>query len=113
MFILPQDQIEEICNIMTFILKNPTVPVENIRERFHLTAAEYNMIYDLCMPLIRMKNGAEYWKVKYVSLKQMIGDRLRNEQKKSNELASDIWEIMEASKVGKHHPKESDELESA
>lgn len=108
MTVLPQDQIEEICRVMTFILKNPTMPVENIRERFHLTAAEYNMIFDFCMPLIRMKNGAEYWKVKYVSLKQLIRDRLRLE-KNASKLADDICKIMEASKVGKHHPKEEEE----
>ena len=80
MIVLPQDQIDHMKEIMDFLLKNPTgFSVYEIKRMFNLTNDEYEMVYDLCMPLIREKTVKQYWAIKYKhfieELKRLIKQR--------------------------------------
>ena len=80
MIVLPQDQIDHMKEIMDFLLKNPTgFSVYEIKRMFNLNSDEYEMIYDLCMPLIREKTVKQYWATKYKhfieELKKLIKQR--------------------------------------
>ena len=102
MIILPSDQIERMNLVTEYILKHPTVSVYDIRRKFSLTKDEYEMIFELCMPYIRGGNSSSYWKLKYVTLKNALYDRIRNETVKGpkNKLATDIWNILENTGIG-------------
>ena len=80
MIVLPQDQIDKMKEIMDYILRYESLTsVASIKERFHLTSEEYDMLYDLCMPLIRETGVKKYWALKYKSfvleLKRLIRSR--------------------------------------
>lgn len=64
MVVLPQDQIDKMVEIMDTILKNPRMTIGEIKTEFNLDSNEYEMIYSLCMPLIREANVKQYWAVK-------------------------------------------------
>lgn len=100
MQILPQTQIDEMNKIMDFILNHPGVPVEDIRNRFHITSEEYNMIFDLVMPSIRKGNRSGYWKTKYDRLYRDISDRIQIETQHTT-LTDDIWYILSDNRIGK------------
>lgn len=65
MVVLEHDQIERMANIMDVILKYPGLTVGDIKKKYHLTSEEYDMIFDLTMPLIREMNVKRYWASKY------------------------------------------------
>jgi len=65
MIVLPQDQIDRMVEIMDMLLKYPLMTVEDIKKRYKLSSEEYEMIFDLCMPLIRETNVKKYWTLKY------------------------------------------------
>lgn len=93
MILLPADQIDTMVVIMDYILAHPLTPVEDIRKRFGITSDEYNMIFDLTMPEIRMKNLGGYWKTKYVELKSSIKRRIQADKRKTK-LGDDILQII-------------------
>lgn len=94
MVILPGDQIDNMVEVMDTILKPGNKTVEDIKKKYHLTSAEYDMIFDLTMPLIRHGNSSEKWKSKYLELRDTIMERIRAEKPKSK-LTSDIYGIIE------------------
>lgn len=80
MIVLPQDQIDKMKEIMDYLFKyQALVSVASVKQKFNLTNEEYDMIYDLCMPLIRESGVKKYWAVKYKSfmeeLKRLIKQR--------------------------------------
>lgn len=80
MIVLPQDQIDKMKEIMDYLFKYQALTsVASIKKKFNLTNEEYDMIYDLCMPLIRESGVKKYWAVKYKSfmeeLKRLIKQR--------------------------------------
>lgn len=110
MIVLPQEQIDVMVQAMDYILKSKQTSVAEIREHFHLSVEEYSMIFDLCMPVIRKGSRTEYWKNKYVALKQAICDRIRKEPIPMSKLGIDIYEIAEDSKIGEHNQLAQEEL---
>ena len=64
MTVLPKDQIDKMAQVMDDILKYPNLSIGELRKRYNLTVEEFDMIYDLCMPLIRETNVKRYWAVK-------------------------------------------------
>lgn len=80
MIVLPQDQIDKMKEIMDYLFKYQALTtVGEVKKRYNLTNEEYEMIYDLCMPLIRENGVKKYWAVKYKSfveeLKRLIKQR--------------------------------------
>lgn len=83
MIILPQDQIDTMVRIFDILLRNELagkLTVTDIKEKYNLTAEEYNMIYDLAMPFIRKQNERSLWKSRASSFKNrvystLIGDK--------------------------------------
>ena len=80
MIVLPQDQIDRMKEIMDYLLKYQTgITVGEVKRKYNLTSEEYEMIYDLCMPLIRESGVKKYWAIKYQSfireLKVLIKSR--------------------------------------
>ncbi len=77
MTILPQEQVETMVKVMDDILKYPGISIGTLRKRYNLTMEEYDMIFELCMPLIREINAKKYWAVKskyYVrKMKELLG----------------------------------------
>lgn len=74
MIVLPQDQIDRMSEIMDDILRNTSevYTVKYFKKKYKLSSAEYDMIYDLTMPLIREINIKRYWRAKYSSLVRRI-----------------------------------------
>lgn len=98
--------------VMDYILKHPNVTVADIRERFSISSDEYNMIFDLCMPVIRNKNAKMFWRQKYTMLRDAVSERIRQEEKKSK-LSDDIWDILENYGIGKNNITAKSELEES
>lgn len=114
MVIIPQDQIDFMIKVMDYIRKHPNAIVIDIRQRFGLSKEEYDMIYDLMMPLIRGGNMSSYWKTKYVTLREAVSDRLRSERLKPGrnlKLADDIWAIVESNHVGPLNVNANEDLQ--
>lgn len=97
MIVLPQDQIDKMKEIMDYILRyDPITTVGEIKQKYQLTNDEYDMIYDLCMPLIRETGVKKYWAIKYRSfveeLKRLIKNRKNlNENQFYTELRKIIY----------------------
>ena len=73
MQVLPQLQIDKMKKIMDDLLKHTTgKSVADYKAQYRLTNEEYNMIYDLTMPLIREANVKRYWYTKFLSFKTCI-----------------------------------------
>lgn len=81
MVVLPQDQIDDMNKIMDYILannSNPNVSVADIKKKYKLTGPEYDMIYDLCMPLIRNRNTNDsFWRKQYLRLRLRVSATVR------------------------------------
>lgn len=83
MIVLPQDQIDDMVKILDVILRNEfagKLTVEDMKAKYNLTPEEYDMIYDLAMPLIRKQNEKGLWKTRASSFKcriynTLIGDK--------------------------------------
>lgn len=70
MQILPQAQIDKMKKIMDDLFKHTTgKSVADFKAQYRLTSEEYNMIYDLTMPLIRDANAKRYWYMKFLGFK--------------------------------------------
>lgn len=73
MQVLPQLQIDKMKKIMDDLLKNPTgKTVADYKAQYKLTSEEYDMIYDLTLPIIRNENAKRYWYTKFLGLKSCI-----------------------------------------
>lgn len=94
MTVLPGAQINFMVAVMDDLLKNPGKKVADFKTKYNLTSEEFNMIYDLTMPLIRAKNGRQYWASKYYELLEMMRRAVYNDQSKS---AERIRAVLEAS----------------
>ena len=69
MIVLPQDEIDHLKELMDDLLKQQySMSVGDFKRRWKLSSEEYEMIYDLCMPLIREANVKKYWAIKYQSM---------------------------------------------
>ena len=77
MQVIPQAQIDEMVEVMDYILAHPSISVADIKKHFELTAEEYNMIFDLCMPSIRKGNKTAYWKNRYSSVMNFLKEQIR------------------------------------
>ena len=77
MIVLPQAQIDEMTEVMDYILAHPSDTVIAIKNHFGLTNDEYNMVYDLCMPSVRKGNKVAYWKNKYASVMNFLKEQIR------------------------------------
>lgn len=80
MTVLTQDEIDHLTEMMDDLFKQQyVITVAQFKSKWKLSSEEYNMIYDLCMPLIREANIKKYWAVKYKSfveeLKRLIKKR--------------------------------------
>ena len=98
MIVPPQDQIDKMAEIMEYLLKkegNEKLTVGLVKQKYHLSEREYQMIYDLCMPLIRKKHSKEEgWRTTYLTLKSRIYAALR---KDDNETAEKVRTILQQS----------------
>ena len=68
MVILSADQTDRMVKVMDYIFKHSSdyrISVYQIRNKFHLTQDEYNMIFDLCMPFLRHDSIVSYWRIRY------------------------------------------------
>lgn len=115
MVILSEEQIEKMTKVSDFLLKHPSnITVADIRRKFKLSRDEYNMIYDLTMPLFRKQSSTSYWRTKYIMLKDAISTQIkaarsllklpRTEQELRaiyRNLVNDIEDIVEGSDIGK------------
>ena len=90
---------------MDCILNPKGMNVAAIKRKYNLTGDEYEMIFDLTMPKIRHKNGNDFWKNNYLTLRTQIYERLRKEEY-GNELATDISNILQDHSVGRKQKKE-------
>ena len=73
MQILPAMQIDKMKKIMDDLFKHTTgKSVADFKAQYSLTSEEYNMIYDLTMPLIREANVKRYWYTKFLGFKNCI-----------------------------------------
>lgn len=83
MIVLPQDQIDTMVKVLDVILRNELagkLTVKDMKAKYNLTPEEYDMIYDLAMPLIRKQNEKGMWKTRASSFKNrvytaLIGDK--------------------------------------
>lgn len=75
--VLPPDQISYMNGIMDYILKNPAKSVGFIKKKFNLTEEEYQMIYDLTMPHVRIRNITRYWKDAYTHLRIQFEEKIK------------------------------------
>lgn len=96
--VLPQDEIDGIVEVMEHILKSDgsdKITVGGIKQHYQLTELQYQMIYDLCMPLIRKKHDKEEgWRGTYLALKSRIYAALRKDK---NETADKVRTILQQS----------------
>ena len=79
----PQDEIDGISKVMEYILahQGQSITVGSVRKKFGLTREQYDMIYDLCLPLIRRwTNNDGYWKARYRRFKLRITTALRGDK---------------------------------
>ena len=79
----PQYEIDEIVKIMDYILEHQgqNITVADIKAKFNLSREQYNMVYDLCLALIRRWSSNEgYWNARYRRLKSRISVALRNDK---------------------------------
>lgn len=93
---LSQADIDEISAIMDVILQREgsktNNSVKNIRREYHLSSEQYNMAYDLCMPMIRkMSSNDGYWKLRYGRLRMRISAVLR---KDTSETAEKVRKVL-------------------
>lgn len=73
MTVLSQDEIDHLKEVMDDLLKQQYyMSVAEFKLRWKLSSEEYEMVYDLCMPLIREANVKKYWAVKYKSFVQEL-----------------------------------------
>lgn len=77
MIIIPQAQIDDMTEVMDYILAHPSFTVLDIKNHFNLTNDEYNMVYDFCMPSVRKGNKVAYWKNKYASVMNFLKEQIR------------------------------------
>ena len=115
MVILPEEQIEKMTKVSDFLLKHPSnITVADIRRKFKLSRDEYNMIYDLTMPLFRKQSSTSYWRTKYTMPKEAISTQIkavrsllklpRTEQELRviyRNLINDIEQLVNGSDIGK------------
>lgn len=74
MTVLEQDEVKQLCKVMNYILKTTNTTVEKVKEKFHLSDDEYNMIMNISMPFLREANSKKYWYAKHHSLIRKISD---------------------------------------
>ena len=115
MTILSEEQIAKMVEVSDFLLKHPSnITVADIRKKFKLSRDEYNMIYDLTMPLFRKQSSTSYWRTKYTMLKEAISTQIklvRSSLKRPcterelraiyRNLINDIEQIVNGSDIGK------------
>ena len=94
MTIIPQDQIDRMVEVMDVILKYPYMTVGDIKRRFNLSSEEYEMIYDLVMPLVREANVKKYWAVKYKYIERKLKELLVNESISNAQLRERVQELV-------------------
>ena len=90
---LSQADIDEIVGIMDTILKTQSTnhSVLKIRQKHKLTSEQYNMVYDLCMPMIRkMGSSDSYWKARYGRFKMRIVAALRQDRSETAEKVREV-----------------------
>ena len=90
MTIIPRWQIDEMVPVMDTILKYPTKTIGEIRKEFNLTSEEFDMIYELCMPLVRENNVKKYWAVKYKHVSKKIKNLLANERVNNKKFREEV-----------------------
>lgn len=102
MIVLPQDQIDKMKEIMDYLFKYQALTtVGEVKKRFGLTSEEYDMIYDLCMPLIRESGVKKYWAIKYQSFVQELKRLIKNRKNlTSNQFYSEFRKIVYAKSNG-------------
>lgn len=102
MIVLPQDQIDKMKEIMDYLFKYQALTtVSEVKRRFNLTNEEYEMIYDLCMPLIRENGVKKYWAIKYQSFVQELKRLIKNRKDlTSNQFYSELRKIVYARSSG-------------
>ena len=77
MTVLSSDQIMVMQLVMDDILRHQSITVEDIKKKYHLTGPEYEMIFDLCMPNIRLNAIESYTKSADAALKKEIRKIIR------------------------------------
>ena len=112
MVIIPTEQINRMVDVMEDIISPRGKNVGDIKKKHNLTSDEYDMIMDLCMPRIRHSNGVDYWKNNYLSMRNQIYERLRQEDY-GNKLATDISQILQGAQVGRKRKELNDITKSA
>ena len=102
MIVLPQDQIDKMKEIMDYLFKYQALTtVGEVKKRFNLTNEEYEMIYDLCMPLIRENGVKKYWAIKYQSFVQELKRLIKNRKNlTNNQFYSELRKIVYARSSG-------------
>ena len=107
LIVLPQYDIDVINEVQDYILGHPGVSVGDIKMKYNLTEAEYQMIFDLCMPSIRKRNTERYWIGRYKIVLSVM-EELYNQAKNSLEgcaTSRDIKKALNKCKIGKQNSK--------
>lgn len=94
MVILPQDQIDSMVKIMDYMFKYPRVSVYDVKQRFSLDDYEYEMIFDLTMPLIREANIKKYWYTKYRGLVRKIEEFERDSDLSDKDFKKEVIKLI-------------------
>ena len=104
MTVLSEDQITVMTMVMDDILKRHNMSVQEIKNKYHLTDDEYNMIFDLCMPNIRENSWEAFWKQAYGSLRKEI----RNVIRKTEITDSEKLQIIKGMCAYENRPKKTE-----
>lgn len=106
--VLPQDQIDRLEVVMRYILNTQGTTVAEVKKKFHLTNEEYEMAFDLCMPLIQAKNGNSYWMNRYKGLEQQL---IYITNQKTDRISVKIQKLLMEHKFGLDHSLEKEKYE--
>lgn len=74
MTVLNKDETDKINEVVDYIILNYQTSVGEVKQKYHLTKAEYDMISELMMPAIRWYNEARRLKAENNTLKTGIAE---------------------------------------
>jgi hypothetical protein len=97
---------------MDDILRHPgeSYTVEYFKKKYDLSNDEYNMIFELTMPLIREINIKRYWAAKYSSLIRRIRELCLSKKITKTDLVEKLKQAIEPS-AGEDHMMEAMDME--
>lgn len=83
MTILEKEDCKKINDVVDYILVHTQTSVGDIKEKFHLTKEEYDMISDLMMPAMRWYNRARHYEM---GISKLIGRYKEQDRRAMDEM---------------------------